>query len=84
MLYGKMNYRNIGKRIKNEIINNMGKKVKCMSEKQLMNFRSISIIVFWIAFICYHYFPSIELLSFSIFMCGILASNVVWGWSVDE
>lgn len=55
-----------------------------MSEKILMNFRSISIIVFWIAFICYHYFQSIEWLSFSIFMCGVLASNVVWGLSVDE
>lgn len=55
-----------------------------MSEKRLMNFRSISIIVFWIAFVCYHYFQSIEWFSFSIFMCGVLVSNVVWGVSVDE
>lgn len=55
-----------------------------MSEKRLMNFRSISIIVFWIAFICNYYFQSIEWLSFSIFMCGVLASNIVWGLSVDE
>lgn len=55
-----------------------------MSEKRLMNFRSISIIVFWIAFICTYYFQSIELLLFTIFMCGVRASNIVWGLSVDE
>lgn len=55
-----------------------------MSEKRLINFRSISIIVFLIAFIGYHYFQSIEWFSFSIFMTGVLASNVVWGVSVDE
>ena len=54
-----------------------------MSEKRLMNFRTISIIVFWIAFICYHYFQSTEWFLFSIFMTGILVSNVVWGLSVD-
>lgn len=67
-----------------KLIVNISGGLKRMSEKRLMNFRSISIIVFWIAFICYHYFSSIELLSFSIFMCGVLASNVVWGLSVDE
>jgi len=55
-----------------------------MSEKRLINFRLISILVFWIAFICYHYFQSNELFLFSIFMLGVLASNVVWGLSVDE
>lgn len=55
-----------------------------MSEKRLMNFRSISIIVFWIAFICTYYFQSIELLLFSIFMCGVCASNMVWSLGVDE
>lgn len=55
-----------------------------MSEKRLMNFRSISIIVFWIAFICYHYFQSIEWLLFSIFMTGVLVSNVVCELIVDE
>ena len=58
--------------------------LKIMSEKRLINFRSISIIEFWIAFICYHYFQSIEWLFFSIFMCGVIASNLVWGLSVDE
>ena len=53
-----------------------------MSEQRLMNFRSISIIVFWIAFICYHYFQSIEWLLFSTFMCGVCLSNGVWGLSV--
>ena len=55
-----------------------------MSEKRLMNFRSISIIVFWIAFICCHYFQSIEWLLFSTFMCGVCLSNGVWGLSVDD
>ena len=59
-------------------------KVIQLSEKRLINFRSISIIVFWIAFICTFYFKSIEWLLFSTFMCGVIASNLVWGLSVDE
>lgn len=56
-----------------------------MSEKRLINFRSISIIIFWIAFICSNYYSkSIEWLFFLVFMGGILVSNIVWGLSVDE
>lgn len=55
-----------------------------MSDKQLIYFKSISIIVFWIAFICNYYFQSTEWFSFSIFMTGVIASNIVWELSVDE
>lgn len=55
-----------------------------MGEKILINFRSICIIVFWIAFICTSYFESIEWLLFYVFMFGVIASNLVWGLTVDE
>lgn len=55
-----------------------------MSEKWLINFRSISIIIFWIVFICNYYFKSIEWLFFLAFMGGVLVSNMVWGLRFDE
>lgn len=54
-----------------------------MTEKRLMGFRAISIIIFWVTFIGTCYFESFEWLLYLTFMSGIITSNIVWGFVVD-